>query len=133
MLPALVLALAFVAGCLPESYHATASLPYGGEVAMSVRGMWSLQSDWHRSLLVHKSRVYVLNEGQGGCTYFTISPPAFVSGRGIFCKKISGPIQLEPPLMHVAGAEVSESQYYENLFYIDRFVPRPDTAAIADR
>ncbi|MGN7868223.1 hypothetical protein [Paracoccus sp. 22332] len=146
MRPTNVLVVAFVAGCSPESHRATASLPYGGEVEMSVRGMWSLQSDWHRSLLVsgpkgseeielqtdtgwwrgsnlyaHKSGVYVLHEGQGGCIYFTISPPAFVSGNGISCEKSGGPVRLEPPLAHVAGAEVSKSQFYADLFYIGHF------------
>ncbi|SMO58812.1 hypothetical protein SAMN06265221_104314 [Paracoccus laeviglucosivorans] len=108
--------------------------------------MWSLQSDWHRSLLisgpdaseeielqtdtgwwrgsnlyVHKSGVYVLHEGQGGCTYFTISPPAFVAGNGISCEKSGGPLQLEPAVAQVTGAEASKSQFYADLFYIGRF------------
>lgn len=141
-----VFALAFAAACSQEEHHAAVSLSPETKVAMSVRGMWSLQSDWHRSFLLsgpegseeielpgdtgwwrgsnlyfHKSGVHVLHEGQGGCIYFTISPPVFAANISISCEKSSGLVQAKPAVVPSLGRDVSRSRFYEDLLYLGRF------------
>ncbi|MGR3823810.1 MAG: hypothetical protein ACU0A5_14675 [Salipiger marinus] len=142
----IVFALAFAAACSRDEHSAVVSFYPETEVAMSVRGMWSLQSDWHRSLLLsgpegseeielpddtgwwrgsnlyfHKSGIYVLHEGQGGCIYFSISPPAFLADSSISCEKSSGLVQPKPDVVPGVGLDASRSRFYKDLFYLGRF------------
>lgn len=88
-------------GCISE-HRASANLKEKVRVTMALSGMFSLQSDWHRTLIVEhggetvsrqlfedtgwwrgsnlylaKTGLFVLDEGQGGCIAFRLDPVRF--------------------------------------------------------
>lgn len=108
--------------------------------------MWSLQSDWHRTLRVrasgetivadltddtgwwrgsnlymHSSGIYVLHEGQGGCIQFRAAPAVFLPRQPILCEKTRKPAQDRSPDPREATAGLPLSRYYPDLFYVGRF------------
>lgn len=138
-LPWLGVALCLV-GCRPE-YTASADIAGGAAVTMTVRGMFSMQSDWMRSLRVEQNGesvsidlgadtgwwrgsnlyrsqrgVYVLDEGQAGCKAFMIDPPRFLVSAGALCDRSPGVPIAEPK------SDSTRSKIYPALEYLGRFV-----------
>lgn len=98
---AFFLTVALVAGC-NTAHQASVTLASGVRVSLAVSGMFSLQSDWHRTLIVeHRGEIitrelsedtgwwrgsnlylaeaglFVLDEGQAGCIAFRLDPVRF--------------------------------------------------------
>jgi hypothetical protein len=95
---------------------ARVTLPDGGEVAMTVRPMFGIHSDWTRSLEVRAGGrsartelfadmgwwrgsklyadpdgLYLLHEGQAGCLAFRTDPPRFVDLAREVCRGRGSP------------------------------------------
>jgi hypothetical protein len=131
---------------------ATAELGGGIEVSMHLRPMVSMQSDWHRTLILrspsgrlktqlfedtgwwrgsnlyfHETGVYVLHEGQGGCVPFTLLPPELVLAPEISCAKA----EIEPGKGAAMGQVGALSRYYRGMRYLGQFTEtRRDSVAI---
>lgn len=111
-------------------------------ISMRLRPMFSLQSDWHRTLGLrsssatlktqlsedtgwwrgsnlyrHEAGIYILDEGQGGFVSFTISPLKLVTTPKIFCttSEVETENGAEPEL---AG---EPSQFYCGVRYLGQF------------
>lgn len=115
---------------------AIAELGGGNEVSMRLRPMFSMQSDWTRTLVLlspsghfekelpedtgwwrgsnlylHDTGVYVMHEGQAGCVTFTMSPPKIIRAPEISCEKVGGQ----------TGGE-GQSRFYRGMRYLGQFI-----------
>jgi|29_taG_2_1085357.scaffolds.fasta_scaffold09778_1 hypothetical protein len=93
-------------------HNRTVIIEDGRHVKMSLTSLFSLQYDWDRQLTIsdrkreiqieltsdtgwwrgsslyrHRSGVYVLNEGQGGCIVFQFNPLETLGGYSHFCDR----------------------------------------------
>ncbi|MEO0487346.1 MAG: hypothetical protein AAF092_15680 [Pseudomonadota bacterium] len=131
-------------GCVQRALPVTAELP-GGTVTLTVTPLFGLHSDWERSLRVtnsdgrmveealfedrgwwrgshlywHGSGVYVLHEGQLGCTGLRIDPPAIGVRVNALCAKAPVGVSERP-----AARGYPASRFYAELYYVGRFVER---------
>lgn len=134
--------------CCGPRHEATQNLQGDVSVAMKIRPMFGIHSDWHRRLSIasgwrstsaalmedtgwwrgshlylHTSGMFLLHEGQAGCIGFTVAPP-----------KIDEHLEYAPnsPIScdkHISAAGTEghskgfpASKLYSDLYYIGRFI-----------
>lgn len=140
-----------VAGCRPETHRAMIDVEDDISVALIIRPLFSLQSDWHRKLSIetpagsleseltedtgwwrgsnlyrHSSGVYVLHEGQAGCILFIVSPPRLVSDPAISCDKADQTLGGDAGQGGNSSQGFPASRFYTDFQYIGRFVETPE-------
>lgn len=148
--PVFLLIVAIVAGCKPQAHRAQTSVEAGATVALVVTPMFSLQSDWHRQLLIetptgrlqsdlvqdtgwwrgsnlyrHSSGAYVLHEGQGGCLVFRVSPPELLRDPAVLCHKNDHAMNGSAAWVGTSPGEFPASQFYSDFRYIGQFLETP--------
>ncbi|MFV0475647.1 MAG: hypothetical protein ACK5MQ_15790 [Pikeienuella sp.] len=146
--PVLAAPLALLLAACSGEGEATATLPGGGVVVMSVGSMFGLGGDWVRALAVgsahdvattdlvddtgwwrgsnlylHGSGVFVLHEGQAGCIAFRPVPAAFVAAPEGACEKTA------PPARAGRAGGPPPSRFYAGLDYLGRFAETQDKEA----
>lgn len=139
----LFILLSLMAGCQSE-HRETVELGGGKSLTMSIMDLFSLQSDWERSLTIssseqhltvnlfsdtgwwrgsslylHKSGRYVLQEGQVGCTVFQFSPPELVTNSRAYCVR-KDPSE-EPRSDSDSWSGFIQSRHYRDLYFIGLF------------
>lgn len=131
----------FLTGCNREHW-ASANLDGGVRVSLVVSGMFSLQSDWSRTLIVeHRGKkisrvlsedtgwwrgsnlylatagVFVLDEGQNGCIAFRLDPVRF-DDAAARCRKRTARLARAD----ASGKnDSSKSEVYPEMLYLGRF------------
>ncbi|PHO02651.1 hypothetical protein CSC82_19265 [Rhodobacteraceae bacterium 4F10] len=120
------------------------TLEEGRHIEMSLTSLISLQADWERyltifdekhevqvellsdtgwwrgsSLYLHRSGLYVLNEGQGGCVVFQASPPQILHGYSHLCNKT--PIDTERSGLNFSSDGCTPSRHYTDLCFLGLF------------
>lgn len=138
---AFFLTVVFLSGCNRE-HQASVNLEGGVRVSLAVSGMFSLQSDWYRTLIVeHRGEIvsrklsedtgwwrgsnlylaeaglYVLDEGQMGCIAFRLNPVRFERTAARYCKRSDTLTNKD------AGRnDKTRSAVYPGMRYLGRFV-----------
>lgn len=137
----LVLITLLLAGCKNE-HPAIAKLNHTAQANVSIKGMFSLQSDWHRTFTIKNNGrsiarkliqdtgwwrgsqlystedgLYILDEGQGGCLAFRLDPLEF-DDRAAKCatRRSAAPVR-----MTSNAPERLASHVYPGLVYLGRF------------
>ena len=135
------LALFLMLTACAATHDATAQLSRNGQATMTLRAMFGIHSDWHRTLRIsdgkttaslelfedtgwwrgshlylHSSGAYVVHEGQNGCFAFTLMPIAFDPPTPIPCDKARQPGAGD----NVDFGGYPASKFYDGLFYVGR-------------
>lgn len=146
---AFFLSAALLAGC-NSAHQASVNLDGGVRVSLEVSGMFSLQSDWRRTLTVeHRGEIisrelfedtgwwrgsnlylaeaglFVLDEGQDGCIAFRLDPVRF-DDKAARCHKRRQTLTNEK----ISGRDDNTRSYvYPGMRYLGRFAETLDDSA----